>query len=187
MSNHQTLTLPRILDLLAAVDAHLNVDVAILAGGGVAMMTIRSDRVSDDVDVLNRRLPEALTLAAGAVAVAEHLPADWLNNDAAWRAPQIPPERTSRLYRGRHLTVNVPDAESMLAMKLLAGRERDIHDVLALMDQTGITDADDLWRLVLDCFAGADDLATEVDWAYGHVAEACDAYEARQWLDPDTY
>lgn len=98
------------------------------------MMTVVPGRVSVDVDVLDRTLHRRALSAAAAVAEREGLAPDWLNNDAARYVPEIGRADRSVLFEGRALTVEILGLEALLAMKLLAGREKDMDDIVTLMD-----------------------------------------------------
>ncbi len=148
------------------------------------MMTVVRGRLSVDVDVLERTINNDLMSAVAAVAEREGLAADWLNNDAARFVPEIGRADRSVLFEGRRLTLEILGLEVLLAMKLLAGREKDMDDTITLMERTGITTEEEMHELIEECFGHLPHLAPDFEWAFGNVSNACDEYEARRLSAP---
>ena len=187
MTEQQGLTLDRVRELLEAVDEHLRdgPPITLLVGGGVAMMTVVPGRVSVDVDVLNRTIHDDLAAAVAVVAEQQSLTADWLNNDAARFVPALNRTPRSVLFEGTRLAVEIVSLDVLLAMKILAGRERDMEDTIVLMERTGITTEETLAALVEESFGDMPHLAPDLDWALGNVRNACEEYSLRQLMNPD--
>jgi hypothetical protein len=95
-----------------------------IVGGAAIALSYDTDRTTKDIDAT--LVPEDVVLrAARVVADAEQLPPDWLNTDAA---PWIPPHEEAAGSTGRGLRIQVASPEALLAMKLVASRNRDIPD-----------------------------------------------------------
>ncbi len=182
MTERPQFDLTRILELFEALDEELGAGppVTIHVGGGVAMMTIRRDRFSEDIDMFESRFPEELRAAAAAVGEREGLPDDWINNDPANRGPDLAQFGTVTLFSGRRLVVRTFDVDELLAMKLLAGRPKDEEDTLALMGRTGNTTPEGLRQLLDDCFGKKPHLQDDLRWAYLNVDDICEEYERRR-------
>lgn len=100
------------------------------------------------------RFPAELERAADLVAEAAQLPRNWLNGAVAVFAP-AGDLHLEDLYRSDCLTVDSPSLNVLLAMKLHAGRDRDIQDVVRLIRETGIVQPRRLLDLVEEIY-GAD-------------------------------
>ena len=181
MTERPQFDLDRVLELFRALDAQLGdgPPITIHVGGGVAMMTIRRDRFSEDIDIFESRLPEELRAAAAAVGTSEGLPDDWINNAPANRGPDVRQFGTVTLFSGQRLVVRTFDLDGLLATKLLAARPRDEEDTLILMGRTGNTTAAGLRQLLDECFGGQPHLRDDLHWAHLNVEDICEEYERR--------
>jgi len=131
----------RLRVLLADLDARMR-ERGIAAGlyvvGGAAIaLTIAERRVTVDVDAL----ATDKVVYDQAVTIAKHhgLPPTWLNPSAA---PWIPPRHGVALPAGPGLHVEYAPAEHLLAMKMVAMRDRDYPDIADLARALGMGDAD---------------------------------------------
>lgn len=118
-----------------------DVDIELLLVGGAAgMLTglLSRDRVTTDCDVMVVVPEEAtirLELAAVTVGAELGLSPSWLNSEVQIRVDALPDGwRERRVSVGtfgpvRVYAVSRPD---LIAMKVLAGRDQDIEDVLAM-------------------------------------------------------
>ena len=142
--------------------------------GGAALALRWEDRFTHDVDVLEHRfryrpqtlgtrstgkvdfismkLPAELERAASLVTETERLPHNWLNGAVAVFSP-AGDLQLEVLYRNDWLTVESPGPSILLAMKLHAGRDRDLHDAARLIHETRIAQPRRLLGLVAEVYS----------------------------------
>ena len=113
--------------------------VRILLIGGAYMLTqLGSRRTTNDIDVLLKDvddsmaspLPHIFKTGARAVARRNHIPVTWINDvigDFLRDTSRVPQGTLWRTYGP--LEVFIPEAAYILALKLLAGRQKDVGDV----------------------------------------------------------
>ena len=173
------LTASVIRRLFDAVSSHLrdarsfNHRLTIAGGAALALRWGQSDRMTSDIDVLEHRFryhaqppgtrstgtvdfismrfPAQLERAAALVADAAQIPSNWLNGAVAIFAP-AGDLQLEVLYRSDCLTVESPGPRILLAMKLHAGRDRDIRDAALLIHETGVTQPQRLLDLVEEAY-----------------------------------
>jgi hypothetical protein len=112
----------------------------LLVGGAAAMVTgvLPSKRVTTDCDVMVCVPPEAMPSverAAESVAAEMQLAPNWLNSDVQIRLDALPSGwQTRKIFVGMYesLTVYAASRPDLIAMKVLAGREQDIEDLLTM-------------------------------------------------------
>ncbi|GAB3272576.1 hypothetical protein GCM10027562_42090 [Arthrobacter pigmenti] len=118
-----------------------NVAATIHVVGGAAMsLEYDNRRFTDDVDA--KFAPEqSVRDAAGEMAADLGLSPNWLNNAASAYIPdgEDPEAKSVRIADNLQLTLASP--RYLLAMKLAAGRDRDIEDIAVLCRALGITTA----------------------------------------------
>jgi hypothetical protein len=111
----------------------------VVVGGAFMISFIKNRSATKDVDIIPLSFPDtmngdkatkAFRSAANAVAKKHGIRRDWINDVVASFAPEPGPVTLWRDYS--NLQVYVPSAEYILALKLLAGRDRDEDDILAL-------------------------------------------------------
>ena len=113
-----------------------------IIGGAAMALAYGQGRTTDDVDARIDAGHSALIEAARAIARKHHLPTNWLNEQATSAIPR-PPDRNARtLYESAHLVVTGASARYLLAMKLEAGRDKDVNDIVFLLQQLGIDTCD---------------------------------------------
>lgn len=139
-----------------AHDAGRVIDIAVY--GGSCLMLVSNFRIATaDVDVVAAHDQEFLDSAAQLIAARHGWPPDWLNDGVrTYLSPRVAGFAQHTLFRtypsetAPGLRVFVPNAEYMLAMKLIAlridpGSERkDLEDVLNLMQVVGLKDKADI-------------------------------------------
>lgn len=144
----------------------------LLVGGAAGLLTglLEPERTTVDCDVILYHPADArVTLEAVAEALtAEHdLPPGWLNAGAAAWVEALPPDWTTRrVLAGRFgsLSVYAIGRLDLLAMKLIAGREQDVDDLLAMK----ITADEATWlRGYLDSWP-------HDHWPTGYITEAAE-------------
>ena len=109
----------------------------------------REERRTTDVDVISDLLPGYLRDAAIKVAERHNLPYSWLNDNAVGSAPPGIEQLGEVFFVGRNMKVSIPNAESMLSMKLFAARSKDFIDAVTLAERTGINTEEKLQKLFL--------------------------------------
>ena len=179
-----TLDWNRMISLLRAVDNILpdGPRIVVRVGGGVGMMTVDRTRLTEDIDMFESRYPSDLHDAILAVASSEGLPDSWMNNDPAHSGINADDLDTAAdpLFCGRRLTVYSFDIPGLLALKMLAGRDRDTEDILLLMHRTRMTTPPRLRRLLDDFFRHQPQLQAATNWAYLNVEDLCDLYRRQR-------
>ncbi len=125
----------------------LSSPVRILMVGGAFMLTqMHSRRTTDDVDVLLKDIDDPTSslyrtfkTAVRTIASRKQIPSTWINDligDFLRDLGTVPNGVLWRTYAV--LEVYVPEAEYILALKLVAGRPKDWKDIRALCQQTHI-------------------------------------------------
>ena len=111
---------------------------------GAACMTLAygRGRSTEDVDARVDAGHGALVEAAHEIARERGLPAGWLNEQATAAIPREPDRRARTLFESPHLVVTGASPESLLAMKLEAGRDKDVEDIAHLLGYLGIKASD---------------------------------------------
>ncbi|WP_432940177.1 DUF6036 family nucleotidyltransferase [Kribbella sp. CA-253562] len=168
----------RLLGLLEAELSRRGVAASIYVVGGAAIaLTYDTGRRTKDVDA--ELSPEDSVLeAAAAVAESEGLPPTWLNADAkSWIPPRAGPSLPAASSRG--LQVEIASPEALLAMKLVASRNRDVPDIKLLADALGVTEPTAMAELVRDQY-GEDQLEL-VHGGYDDMLLWCRTLSARLW------
>jgi hypothetical protein len=132
--------------------------VRILMVGGAFMLTqMRNRPTTKDIDVILKDVDDSATStlyrtfksAIRAVANKNRIPDNWMNDligDFLRDASVMPVGMVWRRYA--MLEVYVPEPEYILALKLLAGRQKDRHDILILRERLQIRTRDQAQGLV---------------------------------------
>lgn len=121
--------------------------VRVVACGGAVMVFKYDIRRTNDVDVISEPFPLELRQATETVARRRGLAQGWMNDAAKISVPRLAP-RLETIYQGRRLEVLSPGPHFLLAMKLAAGRDRDLPDAAMLIDEIGFADAEDVLDLI---------------------------------------
>lgn len=134
----------------------LNKPVRLALVGGVYMMFFLKNRASTkDVDIIPLDFPDTtepnastkvFRAAVNAVAKKYQLRRDWMNDVVAAFTQDLGALTLWRDYP--NLQIYVPNAECILVLKLLAGREKDEDDILALCEMLNITTREQAQELV---------------------------------------
>jgi hypothetical protein len=153
---------------LAAVSAHTRLDIAVY--GGSALMLASNFRFStEDVDIaeIGRPWPDWLSAVVERLAARNGWPADWLNEAVTFHlSPLANPVRDlvvlgtfPRASEEVGLTVFVPTARYMLALKLKALRvadfdkgSKDLADAAALLRVLGISGVEEAIGVLAEFF-----------------------------------
>lgn len=107
-----------------------------VVGGAAIALTVAARRVTVDVDAI--ATDQVVYDEATAIARRHGLPPRWLNAGAA---PWVPPREVTPPRR-IGLTVDYAPPEHLLAMKMVAMRERDYADIALLATALGLEDAE---------------------------------------------
>lgn len=152
-------------ELLATLDERLQrrgVAASVYVVGGVAVaLQAQPRRLTLDLDAIASN--PAVLDEAEAMAAEEGLPPGWLNGAAQpWLPPRPPETRTERSAPG--LDVHLAPPEHLLAMKIIAFRDRDVADIKDLARVLHLDDAspEDLRDLVAAVYATAGALTTAI-------------------------
>lgn len=128
--------------LLTEVGAYLHVrgwTATVYVAGGAAMTLLFDGRTSTrDIDAVFRSDRGQLTAAVRDVAARHALPFDWLNDRVTTFVPAVPDAQATELVVPG-LRVLISSERHLLAMKMLAGRDRDLPDLRLLFARLGIT------------------------------------------------
>ena len=122
--------------------------------GGVVMSALFDGRLTQDIDVVTAEIPAPVLDAAALIAERRNMPANWINNQAAeFVEADLPPTEFDILYEGVCLLVRGAKPASLLALKLMSGRGKDVQDILDLAEATGLTTQEALAQLCDQVFA----------------------------------
>lgn len=105
----------------------------LLVGGAVMIVEVGNRTSTQDIDASFEKNAPAIRDAIVAIAKREGLRNDWLNDAAKGFLYTQPPVHLWRHFGG--LNVYIPSLEYLLAMKLVAGRPRDIDDAKAIIQK----------------------------------------------------
>jgi hypothetical protein len=106
-----------------------------IAGGAAMILAHRSSRVTFDIDVLFVDGHTTVSSIAEEMAKQRNLAANWLNNTMRLFMEHPPPfdTRAKTVFNAPHLVVTGASPEYLAAMKIQAGRRRDIQDIQHLL------------------------------------------------------
>jgi hypothetical protein len=132
--------------------------VRLVVVGGIYMVCFVKNRASTkDVDILPLDFPDtmnpnqetkAFRSAVNVVAKKYGIKRDWMNDVVASFTPELDPKSVILWHEYPNLQVYVPQPEFILALKLLAGRDRDEDDIVALSEALNITTREEAQALV---------------------------------------
>jgi hypothetical protein len=119
----------------------------LLVGGAFMLTQLGSRRTTNDIDVVLKDVDDLtasslsgrLKTAARTVATRNQIPVTWINDvigDFLRDTSRVPPGTLWRIYGP--LEVYVPESAYILALKLLAGRPKDLGDIHDLSSQLHI-------------------------------------------------
>ncbi len=113
-----------------------------IVGGAAMVLAFNARAATKDVDAIFKPASE-IREAAKEVALKLKLPEDWLNDAVKGYLPGAPKAKRI-LFAEDHLSVWVPEAEYLLAMKSISARfdSADSHDIAVLIKHLGLKDPD---------------------------------------------
>ena len=169
----------RLFDALEAELGRRGVGASMYVVGGAAIaLAHEAGRRTQDVDAA--LVPRDPVLeAAAVVADAEGIPSSWLNTDAAW---WIPSATTTAAEPApiKGLRIEIASPQVLLAMKLVASRNRDLPDIKLLAESISVTTAREMADLVQEQY-GEDQLQA-VHGGYEDMLLWCEQLVAMFWL-----
>lgn len=120
----------------------------VLCGGAVMTMVYEARQSTKDIDALFEPSSQIHRIIEQ-IALENGLKEDWLN-DAAKGFIDTSRMNIEIIREYSNLSVRVPDAEAMLAMKLSSARlvGKDIEDALFLMEKLNIKSEKDLFDII---------------------------------------
>ncbi|GIG20778.1 hypothetical protein Cch01nite_15020 [Cellulomonas chitinilytica] len=155
MSPDPSLSREDIRGLLTEVGGFLHVrgwTATIYVAGGAAMPLLFENRATTrDIDAVFRSDKGQLEAAIRDVAVRHDLPVQWLNDKVTSMVPAGPDDEASELVVPG-LRVLVSSERHLLAMKMLAGRDRDLADLALLFSRLGVTSPQQAVQVTEDVF-----------------------------------
>lgn len=162
-----------ILTLLAELGADLDSqglhgDLYVVGGAAIAI-TLDRRRTTRDVDAALHPA-DAVRAAAARVAAAHALPTSWLNPAAMAFAPATADDDAVGLEL-RGLSVSVAGPEHLLAMKLAAGRARDLSDLAVLFRALRIADPHEALAIARRHYGEESVVLSDPDESYLWLAE----------------
>lgn len=115
-------------------------NIHIVGGSAVALLYDDEYVGTRDVDGALGRDRDAVKEAAAAVAVERGYPDDWLNDKAEMFVPPGGVRERTTIIERDGVSISVESAETLLAMKLKAGRpNRDFDHIETLIGVCGLT------------------------------------------------
>ena len=144
--NKPALSKTELTELLDALSERLRRRRAVakihVIGGACMALAYGRGRATEDVDARIDTGHGALTEAAREIARERGLAESWLNEQATTAIPRSPDRRARTLYESENLIVTGASAEYLLAMKLEAGRDKDVADIAYLLERLHISESD---------------------------------------------
>ena len=135
-------------ELSAALEARGVRGHVYLVGGGALITGCGGDRTRKDVGVRIDEAKDEVLAAAKTVAERNGLDDNWLDLEAAQFVPRGDEVRAKTVYDSPgKIVVTGAVAEYLLAMKVFAAREPDLHDIKHLAGMLGIDEASDAIRI----------------------------------------
>ena len=143
---YSTIIMRSITETIAAFDEYLGTKGLTFTGtviGGAALIVMEIlDRVTQDIDCLDPKIPDDIKKASVDFAQERAddlaLKENWLNNGPASLKLDLPKgwrKKTVRIYEGKHLTLYTLGRLDLLRSKLFAycDRQQDLEDCEALV------------------------------------------------------
>ena|ERR1700730_5653850 len=145
--------------------------VLMIGGAYMILLTKMRNRTTDDIDVLfldQDRIPNLIllnTVQAIATKHQETLNDKWLNANAANFLPIYGPIPHGQFWRNYGpLQIYIPNAEYILALKLISTRQKDLTDAKYLCKFLGITRKQQKYTIMYTYIENPDELSEISDW-----------------------
>ena len=163
-----------LLELLAEMDTLLleggtppDIIYVLYVIDGAAIGEYLDGRLTQDVDVISESIPEAIMSAAKEVARNHNIADVWINNQAtpALEDIALDADLFDTIYDKQvRLIVRAAKPDTLLALKLLSGRGKDVQDILDLAEFTGIAYYDSIMALCDSVFAQSPSYHHQRQW-----------------------
>ena len=157
-ASRRTLTRAEVVGLLTEVGAVLERDglhaTLYVVGGAAMSITLDSRRITRDVDAVFRSEADGLRAAAREVATRHGLDPAWLNDTVTSMLVGMVTDDGEGEFEVPGLSAGVASPEHLLAMKMLAGRDRDLDDLVVLFRHLGIDEPQRAVEITERVFAG---------------------------------
>ncbi|HEX3679256.1 MAG TPA: DUF6036 family nucleotidyltransferase [Galbitalea sp.] len=129
--------------------AGVHADIYVIGGSAMALNFPNdvSTRMTQDIDAVVSP-KEEVRLIVDQMAEDLGLSPTWLNS---FGAPFVPP-RTNRRSSEGGVEVTIATTEELIAMKLAASREQDLHDLGILAQHAGVTDPERLVEIAFEAY-----------------------------------
>lgn len=146
----------------------LHADMYVVGGAAIAL-TLDTRRTTQDVDAAFRPRVEVAEVAL-TMASEEGLPPGWLSSAAMAFAPSASdPDAVALDIDG--LSVAVASPRHLLAMKLAAGRQRDLTDLVVLFECLDIRTPQQALAIAKDLYGEDSAVLSDPDESYLWLAE----------------
>ena len=163
----------RILELFDELSAELRFSRTrgqiYILGGAAMSLAFSADRRTEDVDARIDTGHSRLVEAVRKIGRKHGLTDTWLNDQATTAIPRAADVRAAVVYESPYLTVTGASARHLLAMKLLAAREKDRDDIAALVEHLRLKEPKDAIRIYKDLFPNEKVKSAArqlLDWAF---------------------
>ena len=135
--------LQRVGEELASKGEHGKI---LLLGGAVMLLVVGNRSTTADIDAAFSSNAASIREAIETVAIQKGLSDDWLNDGAKGFFYSKPETILLKEYLG--LEVYIPTLDYLLAIKIIAGRQRDIGDARALVAHLGLKSSQDVLNIL---------------------------------------
>ena len=144
------------LERLGAKLQERDIDASLYVVGGAALaFAFMRDRVTRDIDAIVAPNQEVFA-AAREVGDELALPEEWLNDTASAFLPEVQLDQGTLVFEAPGISVRTAPAEVLLAMKILAGRAKDLDDIRTLAGLLRLTTAQQVWEVFLSYYPKGD-------------------------------
>ena len=125
-----------------------------IAGGAAMALAYDSEKLTRDIDAAILHGHGAVIDSVRDIARSRGWPSTWLNEQATPYMPKTPDRHGQVVFDHPALKVVAASAEHMLAMKVRAARSSDVDDTRRLLDETGLSEPEEVVTLVESVFPG---------------------------------
>lgn len=139
--------------------ANVAAQIHVVGGSAMALLFPNDSkiRITRDIDAAFQPRDEVRDVIA-AMAADLGLSPTWLNANSA---PFIPPRPSPSREEPGGVSLTVATVEELIAMKLAASREQDLHDLGILADNAGISDPEQLVDIAFNAYGEDSMVLTE--------------------------
>ena len=152
------LTREDLIDLFTAMNEHLQfkrlkLEIVVYGGSAFALHGLRNSSADIDVEIIGGELNLEVQQIINKVGRDYDLNKDWFNDQVSIMLPEkIKKSKKINYISLSNLKVKVPVLEELLAMKVIAGRDKDNKDIELLLNRLGIHEKDKIVKIVENYF-----------------------------------